>query len=418
MNGKIKSIAFGGDGVCKENGKTVFVPYTIPGETVSYTLKKEKTSHAFATLNTVITPSKKRISPKCPHFGTCKGCQLQHMPYEMQLEIKEQFLRDAMLRIAKISVPINPIIASLSPFEYRKHIRMNLAVENGVFQMGYIAENKLCKIDSCSIFSSNVELFASIRALLREINPDGIKGASLRIFNPKEPYLAFSFSPRIPTHSFSNHKNFNGISMKSPSGSVTYGEKNLSYQINGIKVVCSPFGFLQNQLSLAERLYTDILSFIPSNTKMVYDLYCGIGVLSLMLARKGIETIGIDASKANIERAKKNAQINDAKPKYVQRSVEQCSLKGAEVVIINPPREGISKEVLAHLLEVKPGLLLYVSCMPSTLARDLAQFVNTGYTVASCTPYDMFPQTTHLETLAVLHTNPTYKGAPSIVNKT
>ncbi len=391
MTSKIISLAFGGAGIAKPNGKTVFIPFTLPGEEVTYEITKETRSYSFAKVEKILTPSLSRTTPLCKHYQVCRGCQFQHLSYGSELQVKRQFIIDAFKHIAKIDVDPEATIPSDTPYEYREHIRLNL---DNASQFGYISDKKLLPIQHCPLFSIDETPYQKLSALINTLKPPG---GSVRIFQKEKPLLAFSF-PFLPkNHSVAKEflQDFKGISMKSPKDFISYGEKNITYSFADLTIEFSPYGFIQNNLSQAEKLYKALINLI--NSDAVLELYCGVSVLSLLCARRGI-----DSSKENIKRAKKNASLNGLDVEFILGKAEAASLQGFDTIIVNPPREGLSSQMINRLILEKPKHILYISCMPSTLARDTAKFVAEGYRIDKCIPCDMFPQTTHVETILSL----------------
>ncbi|NNM44273.1 MAG: 23S rRNA (uracil(1939)-C(5))-methyltransferase RlmD [Chlamydiae bacterium] len=420
MKGKISRIAFGGSGIAKNDGLVIFVPFAAPEDNLTIEITKQKKTHGFGKILSIDEPSPYRIKPICPYFGECGGCQFQHLEYSKQLEIKYLFVKEALERIGKISCEVSPVVPAEKAWAYRRHITLHLTPFERGFQAGYVGIDHVSPlvVKSCDIFiDSKQPLLIELQSYLKECNNNGINEAHVRILKASEHtfLLAFTFFPALPENYSSFCKNLHqkipscvGVVIKSPREVHSYGQTTASFTIDDIKFTYSPYGFVQNHPQQSANIYHEIVKIISPNSKKVLDLYCGIGVSSLLLARTGREILGIDSNKDCIYLAERNAQENGIQKavftaEKVEKSLEKHLKEFApDTIIVNPPRIGISKEVLDILLEYKPKEILYTSCNPTTLARDLHRLCDVGYQIALCKPYDMFPQTTHVETLVQL----------------
>lgn len=405
MKGTVEQIAFGGSGIVRSDGLVIFVPFSAPGDELSLKVTNQKKSHAFAEILSINTPGPSRISPTCPYYGTCAGCQLQHIDYNAQLAAKELFVKDALERIGGIDCPLEPISPSPKEWNYRKHIRLNLRLTDSGFEAGYIAKDFLA-VKQCPIFHElGDEILLLVDRTAKELSNQGIKEGSLRLFKIESGYLfAFSFFPYLPENRREIFADFPfPVIMQSPRQKEQFGNIELSIDLDGLKLFYSPFSFLQNNLEQSEKLYKTLVSQVAGN--QVLDLYCGIGATSLLLGREGKQVYGIENNAKAIELAKKNGVFNGLKEiEFECRSVEKADLSRFKnwSVVVNPPRTGLDPEALNHILEIQPVEIVYISCMPATLARDLKAFKEASYRPVFAQPFDMFPQTTHVETVAKL----------------
>lgn len=351
----IEDIAFGGKGVGRDQGKAVFVPYTVEGEIVSAEVVREKKQFAEAELIEVKQASADRVQPQCPYFGRCGGCVYQQMSYEHQLATKWRQVRDALQRIGKLkNVPMRPIIASPEQYAYRNRITVH--AQDGVIGFFRRDSHRLIDIERCSISSDEVN-----RALV-----------DLRRENPGDGHytLRSASEPRV---------------------------------------------FSQVNNAVADALRDLIVDLVPSNQGLLIDAYCGAGFFAKTLLEKFERVIGIDWDRFAIEAAKKNATEKET---YIAGDVEteltrsdgflavvgetlrvgsRCSL----AVIADPPATGLSAAVRIAIVALAPATFIYVSCNPPTLARDLREFRDT-FTIEAVTPLDMFPQTAEIEVLVHL----------------
>lgn len=341
----ISDIAFGGKGVARHDGKVFFVPFVAPGDVVTVRVVKQKKKFAEAELVSVDQPSPDRVEPPCPYFGACGGCSYQHLAYERQLAIKGQQVEQTLRRVGKLAeVPMRPTIAAPETYEYRNRIRVHVA--DGV--AGFFARDahSLIDIERCAIASPEVN-----KALKR------LRGAVVR----------------------------DGDYSLRASGGGPYFE-----QTNA--------GVTRELLALLE-------SLVRRGQSLLVDAYCGAGIFAKRLAPLFETVIGIEENVNAVERANRDATANE---RYVAGDVaallgDVLSVHDAArtTVILDPPAVGVVPRVGDLLLGAQPSEILYVSCNPATLARDLA-LLSSAYTLSSVTPLDMFPQTAEIEVVAHL----------------
>jgi 23S rRNA (uracil1939-C5)-methyltransferase len=353
----IEDIAFGGKGVGREQGKAVFVPYTIESELVSAEIVREKKQFAEAELVEVKKSSPDRVRPECPYFGRCGGCAYQHIDYEHQLAIKWRQVRDVLQRIGKLKdIPVRPIVPSLKRYGYRNRITVH--VQDGVIGFFRRDSHRLIDIERCPISCDQVN-----HAL-----------TDLRGRNPRDGHytLRASSSRRV---------------------------------------------FSQTNDGVANALRDLIIDLVPSNQDLLIDAYCGAGFFAKALLDKFERIVGIDWDRFAIAAAKETATRKET---YVAADVEEELAKSDRssavegemrrlgsrrsfTLIVDPPAIGLSANVRRAILDLAPTTLIYVSCNPATLARDLKE-LQEKFTIHSVTPLDMFPQTAEIE--AVAHLQP------------
>ena len=338
----IHDIAFGGKGVGRTEGLVVFVPYTLPGETVTVALTRKKKNYAEAALVAVEQPSPDRVEPECPYFGRCGGCAYQHIAYPAQLAIKTGQVEQTLRRVGKLAEPpMFPIIPSPKPYGYRNRIRVHVA--EGV--VGFYAADgtSLLDIERCPIASEEVnERLAGLRA------------------------------------------------RRMPDGDYTLSEarkKGFFEQTNN--------AVAQAMLECVERLITPGGSLV--------DAYCGAGFFARHLRDRFEQVVGIEENEFAVAHARTHA---DPHERYLAGDVadtlaEVLAETGETSLLLDPPAAGISARVIDSILAAAPREILYVSCNPGTLARDLAPLC-PAYRLESVTPLDMFPQTAEIEVVAHL----------------
>lgn len=416
--GKIESIAFGGDGVLKQDGLVVFVPFAAPQDRVEIEIHSKKKNFARGKLLKIYENSPSRVSPRCPYFGTCGGCQLQHLNESAQIDAKRAFVIDALARIGKIKIDHLEFTPAKQLWHYRRHIRLNLRPQNSGFSAGYIGHDpaEFVPVYQCSIFLPQTDpFFKLLQGFVEQLQSDGIKEASVRLIkNDQGILLAFQFFPRLPSNHFlaekflAENRQCQGILMHSPEEKKEWAETECQIELFGLKAKFSPFGFVQNHPEQNENLYQAVIGALPDAAGTILDLYCGIGLTSLLFARKGWRAIGVEAHPETVALAKENASLNRLfaaefyEGKSEEIGIELLKKEKPDVVLCNPPRTGLNPAIVQALLEACTTSIFYISCMPSTLARDLQKLGDGGYKIQKIHAFDMFPQTTHVETFVHL----------------
>jgi len=354
---KIEDVAFGGKGVAREHGKAVFVAYTIEDEIVSAEIVREKKQFAEAELVEVKQSSQHRVAPQCPYFGRCGGCAYQHINYQHQLAIKWRQVRDALRRIAKLKdLPMRPIVSSPTQYAYRNRITVH--AQDGVIGFFQRDSNRLVDIERCPISRDEVN---SALAELRE-------------------------------------------------------EKHVRDGHYTLRAGSEPRVFSQVNDEVARALRNLIIDLVPPNQKLLVDAYCGAGFFAKALLDKFERVIGIDWDRFAIAAAKENASENETyvagdvedveaavSASFASHDVQPCALgtSAPTTMIVDPPATGLSEGVRTAITDLAPETLIYVSCDPPTLARDL-RLLHEKFAIESVTPLDMFPQTAEIEVVAHL----------------
>lgn len=386
MQGSVQDIAFGGHGVVKVEGKVCFVPFVCEDETVEIEVLKEKKHFSFGEVKRILKSSPDRIEPKCPYYGTCGGCQFQHIRYPQQLEIKSSFVKEALNRIGGMAIDFVPIVGAEPRWNYRRRITLHL--KNG--KAGYLGwkEHAYVPIEACPIFSGTLPKQVSFEGKLTLIvQPKGLFGVLECEKIPSNPTLPPGFV------SFTYHAS---------KKVVILGEKWGEIEVLGRPFYFHPLSFLQAHPQVSEQIYSYILDAVASfSPKKGLDLYCGIGVLSGLFYDRGIEVKGVEISPFSILSAKKNCPDLSFIEGKVESHLKKLLHERPDFAVVNPPRQGIEKGILDTLIQKNIPRLIYISCMPSTLARDL-KILLPHFRLISVQAFDMFPQTTHVETVVVL----------------
>jgi 23S rRNA (uracil1939-C5)-methyltransferase len=420
IEGHVTAIAFGGSGIIRHEGIVIFLPFVAVGDHVKARITHCKKRFARAELVELIESGPLRIKPKCEYYGHCGGCQFQHLQAEEQIKIKCEHVQDAFLRLAKPSIIITPkAIDTDKRWSYRRHIKLSLVSDESHFLCGYVSADstEIVKVLHCPIFSEQSTVIKEVQTIVEKLKPNrsGEKGSVRIVKTGKDKFvLVFSFErtaakglEALLKAAVAKYPHWQACILKDAQSTKKWGEVQCGFSLQGMVFSYSPEAFVQAHPEQSEKLYSDILKACEGGGKSVLDLYCGIGVTSILLANKGYNVTAMEISAVAITEAKENAkQLTGEKPQFVRSDVAKIPAKYMkaryDILLVNPPRTGMDASVHKSIQKLKPKRIVYVSCMPSTLARDLTDLQSCGYTVKSARSYEMFPQSSHVETLVVL----------------
>lgn len=418
IEGEIETIAFGGEGILRYRGFVIFVPFTAVGDRISCRITEVKRSFAKGLLVELKDPSQYRTQPKCPYFGTCGGCQLQHLNREAQLKYKLTAVTDALKRIGHLSIPPFHIIPATHNWSYRRHITLHLKPKDHGFEAGYIGQDNhsLVTIQTCPIFNEPQQpILQQLQQLVKQLPHSSQEGRLTVLKNHRDQFiLYFQFQHPWKGHlsylqsTLQQSPHLAGFIIQTPEEHLSLGDPYCEEKFEGLTFRFSPETFIQNHPEQSLNIYRHIRQLATQSPQShILDLYCGFGMTSLLLAQQGYPVTGIEWTPDAIQFAKDNASFNHLKNvHFIQGDVEKILphwLKNhrASLIIVNPPRQGVIKKTLQMMLKAKIESLIYVSCLPTTLARDL-NLLCQYYQLQEGTVYDMFPQTAHVETLVYL----------------
>lgn len=423
IHGKIESLAFGGKGILRHEGRVFFIPFAAPDDILTARITKLKSTYGLAEIHTLNKPSRHRAIPRCPYFGICGGCQLQHLNYPIQLGQKRQWVEDALVRIGGFQLEQPLIIVPADPhWHYRRHVHLNLQFIHGQFRAGYISEDNqtLLPIKECPIFvSEESSILQQLQEVVKDIHlPQYSKGRITLVKKEVGFLLHFHFDQTLPLNSdqlfseaLTKNLDWKGILISAPNRHKSYGDTTIQFDIEGLKIKLSARAFMQNHPQQSLNIYHEILSIVlKEEIKYIIDCYSGIGISSQLLGRAGVEVVGIESHPEAVKLAEENCKINTINNVRPMQGKTEDLLesildeKPCEAILLNPPKTGLDSKVIEVLLRKPFREIIYVSCMPSTLARDL-RLLSSQYRINACRAFDMFPQTTHVETLVHLQRN-------------
>ena len=433
---------FEGEGIAKIDNFTIFINGAIKGEKVKILIVKVLSSHAFGKIVEILEKSDVRQEVDCTTYKRCGGCNMRHIKYEDTLKMKQNAVQSLVNKTLKNKIQVKPTLGMENPLHYRNKAQYPIGInKNGEPVIGVFANrtHEVIPMEKCLIQNPISEEIAktvlefikknkisiynekTVKGLFRHIVIKvGIKTNEVMcilVINgnkiPKENELVEILTKKYPSIKTIvkniNTKNTNVILGKENIN--IYGNGYIEDKLGEYTFKISPLSFYQVNPTQTEKLYKiGVQSAKITNTDIVFDLYCGIGTISLFMAQYAKQVYGVEIVKQAIEMAKENAKCNNLEnTKFIAGDVEKVLddlIKKQEiipdVVMIDPPRKGLDKKSIQNLLDVNPKRLVYISCNPSTLVRDLA-FFEEKYEIKNITPVDMFPYTSHVECVSVLY---------------
>lgn len=394
----LTTLTYGGEAMGRlPDNRAVFVPFGLPGERVRIRLTDEKRGFARGELVEVLEPSPERIAPRCAHFGICGGCHYQHLTYEAQLKAKAEILRDQLTRIGKLAnPPVNPTVEGSSPWNYRNHVQFHLT-EDG--RLGYVSVRgvEVISISECHLPEARInDLWPQL-----DFEPETeIERVSLRDGDDLMLVLE-SESPAAPELEL--EAGISVVHLYEDHPVVMAGDGALRMCVLDRDFQVSAASFFQVNTLVAEKMVGHVLSKLPAEMDTVLDLYCGVGLFSAFLAPRCQRLIGIELSASACEDFAVNLDEFEGVELYEGLAEDVIPHLEADpsLVLVDPPRAGLERAVLDSILRLNPPTILYISCDPSTLARDAARLIAGGYRLVEVTPFDMFPQTYHIESISL-----------------
>ncbi len=410
----ITSLAYGGKGIGRIDGRVVFVPYTAPGDRVKIDIISEKKGFLEGRLLEILHSSPLRQDPPCSLFGRCGGCHWEHIQYPAQVDWKDRIFRETMERIGGIrDLPMEPPIPAAEPFRYR--VKAQFHVEDQVWGFFEAGSHRVIEIGECYLLDPFLnKTFISLKNYIEEnqsglpihtveIGKSDLDGKAVALIHLKEK------KDLKPDEILEAIKELKGIEFRItlPGRRVgkiisSAGDISLAYTLRGLILKVHISTFFQVNIFQNLHLIDTVLEYTDMDIKdYILDLYCGAGNLTLPLAGRCKKATGVDKDPSAISDAISNAKVNSIKNinficSDASRGLKSISKPLPDIVVLDPPREG-GLDVIRGIAGLKPKRVVYVSCNPSTLARDLAVLIKEGYVVNRARVIDMFPQTYHIE---------------------
>jgi 23S rRNA (uracil1939-C5)-methyltransferase len=430
----IDSLAFGGAGVARRDGYVVFVDDAVPGDRVRATVTKSKRAYAQARTSEVLEPSAERVAPVAPH----PGAPWQILPYERQLEIKQTQVQEALTRIGRLEqFTLEPIVPALEQWRYRNKLEYSFATdEAGRLICGFHAPgrwDRVIEITDCLLASERANaarerIVQWCRSQALQAHDRRTHEGFLRNLVVREGRRTDQIQVRLVTGP--GELDGEGLAAAaSPADGVLWtrteaaaettqggqtellaGSERLEEEIGGLRLRIAPEAFFQTNTEMAEQLYGIAREYAQlTGFERVYDLYCGIGTIGLLISPRAAEVWGLELIEDAIADAIDNARLNEIDNARFFAGDARLALRELteragrpDVVVVDPPRAGLSQKIVRRIIEASPRRIVYVSCNPTTLAPNAAQLVQAGYKLIRVRPVDMFPQTPHIECVALL----------------
>jgi len=407
----LDSFAYGGESFGRSaEGRATFVPFALPGEKVRIRLVEEKRGFARGELLEVLEASPERIEPRCPHFGDCGGCHYQNIPYEKQLQAKAEILRDQLRRIGKLKdPPVQLTVPSPNPWNYRNHVQFHLT-EQG--RLGFVSTKSssgqgVIPIDECHLPADPlIELWGQLDI---ESIP-GLDRVGLRLGAGDDRMVVLESGDPEPIEMELDLPV--SVIYRGPGGSLVLGGDDHIV----IEVLDRPFRvsagvFFQVNTAMAAKMVAHLLENLdlsPQDT--LVDAYCGVGLFSAFLAPKVARLVGIESHPDACEDFVVNLDAFENVELYEAPVEGALSALGMDVDILvaDPPRAGLGRRTLEGIQTLNPGTIAYISCDPATLGRDARYLIEMGYQLRQITPFDLFPQTYHIESISFWDLDPNF----------
>jgi len=402
---KAETPVYGGY-VLGRDGRIIFIRGAIPGELVEVSVEERKRDYSVASVRNVIEPSPSRREPPCRIFGICGGCQLQFMEYEKQVSVKEEILLDAMRRIGDVEVTLMPSLAA-QEFGYRHRGQFKVSAEGAV---GFYREGtrEVIPVEHCPLMAPE------INGMLRTLgNADlrGVKEISMSSGDTLAILVKGAMADEAAQALFDS-----GLSGIAFEDGDSLGKDYITLDLNGLKYSVTPWSFFQSHWSLNRVVVeTVVRELSPLENKRILDLYAGAGNFSLLLALQAMEIVAVEENSSAVEDGRRNVMLNGVRNcTFVNLSVEKIlesrkkhqaeKLFGEThygIIILDPPRTGLTSECLRRIMETRSERIVYISCNPATLARDVKK-MRGKYDIESIRMVDFFPNTYHIEALVFL----------------
>lgn len=393
---KIEAIDHFGRGITKIDGKIAFIENALPNEIVEIKLNNEKKKYIDGSVLKYIKKSEQRINVNCPYYNSCGGCNIMHLSYQNQLKFKQNKIENIIKKYLNNDIKINNIVNSDTKINYRNKVTFQVNEIIGFYK------NKtydIINIDNCLI---SHKLINNSIEYLKKLDLKNIDKITCRIASNELMII-------IET----NNKNLNITPIKKISHSIylkinneyihLYGKKNIYEKLDNYKYIISPDSFFQININTCLKLYNKVKEYVGKN-KNIIDLYCGTGSIGIFVSKSN-NVVGIEINEFAIKDAKENQNINNLNNITFICGDSGKKLKNLnfnpDIIIVDPPRSGLNKETINNILKFNSNEIIYVSCDPMTLVRDL-NILNKYYNIKEITPFDMFPNTYHVECLTYL----------------
>lgn len=398
-NIKITSLDHYGRGIGRLNDKIIFIDNALVDDVVSVEIINEKKNYYEGKITEYINKSNNHVKPNCPYYDLCGGCNIMHMPYDNQLEFKYNKVKEILSKFADVKMDINEIISS-EEYNYRNKVTLQVNGKCGFYKRN---SNEIISVDNCLISNKKInKVITKFRSIsLNKINQIVIKSTDLN-----EVMVVIYVNDSIKESSIINELKSvsNSIIIKDKEGYRTiYGSDFIKEKIGDYYFNISADSFFQVNTKQAYKMYEIVKKYIGKSNKLL-DLYCGTGTIGIYVSSIANKVIGVEINKYAIEDANNNALLNNVSNiEFICNDVNKSinDFDKIDSIVVDPPRSGLDAITINSILDINPNKIVYVSCDPVTLARDI-KLLKDSYEVKEVTPLDMFPNTYHVECIVLL----------------
>ncbi len=391
---KAQSPVYGGYIIARDSG-VIFIKGAIPDEVVEVSISEKKRDYSIGTVTNVIEPSPYRINPPCSVFGTCGGCHLQFISYERQVSMKEEILLDSVSRIGRLEAPLSPALTERN-YNYRYRGQFKISREGGI---GFYKEGTrdVVPVEECPL------MINEINRIVRELNNrklSGIKEIHISCGDAANALIKSKLATE-DIEKIMSGVGFSGVAFE--SGEST-GRDYIRLDLNGLQYTVTPWSFFQAHWNLNKKVVELIVNELqPLENMRILDLYAGAGNFSLPLAAYASQVVAVEENRYAADDGQRNVKLNNIKNcRFINSPAERYRIRRKfDIVLLDPPRPGLQSDVARKIIDSSPEKIVYISCNPATLARDLRKF-SERYNVDSLRVIDFFPNTYHVEALAFM----------------
>ncbi len=391
---KAQSPVYGGYVIARDSG-VIFIKGAVPDEVVEVSISEKKRDYSIGSVTNVIEPSPYRINPPCPVFGTCGGCHFQFISYERQVSMKEEILLDSLQRIGKMEAQLSPALTDRNyNYRYRGQFKISREGKTGFYKEG---TRDVVPVEECPLMIKEINL------IVKELNNrklSGIKEIHISCGDAVNALIKSKLAAEDIEEIMSGI-GFLGIAFE--TGEST-GRDYIRLDLNGLQYTVTPWSFFQAHWNLNRKVVELIVNELqPLKNKRVLDLYAGAGNFSLSLAAHASQVVAVEENWYAADDGQRNVKLNNIKNcRFINSSAERYRIQGKfDIAVLDPPRLGLHSDVARKVLDSSPGKIVYISCNPATLARDLKK-LGEKYNLDSLRMIDFFPNTYHVEALAFM----------------
>lgn len=391
---KAQSPVYGGYIIARDSG-VIFIKGAIPDEVVEVSISEKKRDYSIGTVTNVIETSPYRINPPCSVFGTCGGCHFQFISYERQVSMKEEILLDSVSRIGKLEAPLSPALTDRNyNYRYRGQFKISREGKIGFYREG---TRDVVPVEECPL------MIKEINRIVKELNNrklSGIKEIHISCGDAANALIKSKLATE-DIEKIMSGVGFSGIAFE--TGEST-GRDYIRLDLNGLQYTVTPWSFFQAHWNLNRKVVELIINELqPLENMRVLDLYAGAGNFSLPLAVYASQVVAVEENRHAADDGQRNVKLNNIKNcRFINSSAEKYRIQEKfDIVVLDPPRPGLHPDAARKIIDSSPGKIVYISCNPATLARDLKKF-SERYNVDSLRMIDFFPNTYHVEALALM----------------